>query len=64
MDDNSEFGCIISACRHLLVNNFQNSHVEFNRRQVNQIANKLAQAALFNHNSHVLDDVPRVFGIF
>jgi ribonuclease HI len=30
--DNSEFGCIINACRQLFYDRFQNSHVEFNRR--------------------------------
>jgi len=28
--DNSEFGCIIDACRLLFQNRFQNSHIEFN----------------------------------
>ncbi len=44
-DDNSEFGCIIYTCRRLLQNRFQNSHVEFNRRQVNGVTHKLALAA-------------------
>jgi hypothetical protein len=52
----SEFGCIISVCRRLLVNSFQNSYVEFNRRQMNEVAYELAQAAPFN--PHVIDDVP------
>jgi len=55
--DNSEFGCIISACRKLLINSFRNSHVEFNRRQMNEIAHELVQATPFNLISHVLDDV-------
>ena len=42
VDDNSEFDCIIDACRRLLRNSFQNSHVEFNRRQVNGVAHELA----------------------
>jgi ribonuclease HI len=58
IDDNNEFGCIISSCRQLLHNNFQNSHVEFNRRQTNEVTHELAHAAPFNLNSHVLDDIP------
>jgi len=38
IEDNSEYGCIISACKHLFQNNFQNSYVEFNRRQANETA--------------------------
>ena len=44
--DRSEFGCIITACKQLLEDRFQNSHVEFNRRQANRVAHELAQAAL------------------
>jgi hypothetical protein len=58
IDDNSEYGCIISACRQLLINSFQNSLVEFNRRQVNEIVHEIAHAAPFNPSYHVLDDVP------
>ena len=35
--DSSELGCIIQACRQLFGCNLQNSHVEFNRRQVNGV---------------------------
>jgi len=42
LDDNSKFGCIITACKQLLVDRFQNSHVEFNRRQANRVAHELA----------------------
>ena len=58
LDDSSEFGCIITACKQLLVDRFQNSHVEFNRRQANRVAHELAQATLSNPNPHVIDDVP------
>jgi ribonuclease HI len=34
--DDSKFGCIITACRQLFQDSFQNSHVEFNRRQANR----------------------------
>jgi len=58
IDDSSEFGCIITTCKQLLVDRFQNSHVEFSRRQTNRVAHELAQAALSNLNPHVIDDVP------
>lgn len=45
VNDNSEFGCIIYACRQLFHNRFQNSHVEFNRRQANEVARELARVA-------------------
>jgi ribonuclease HI len=32
VDDDSKLGCIITACRQLFQDSFQNSHVEFNRR--------------------------------
>jgi len=37
VDDDSEFGCIIFACKELLLNRFQNFHVEFNRRHTNEV---------------------------
>jgi len=58
LDDSSEFGCIITACKQLLQNRFQNFHVEFNRRQANRVAHELAQAALSNPSPHIIDDVP------
>jgi len=58
IDDSSEFGCIISACKQLLVDRFQKSHVEFNRRQANGVAHKLAQTSLSNPSPHIIDDVP------
>jgi len=58
LDDSSEFGCIITACKQLLVDRFQNSHVEFSRRQENKVAHELAQAALSNPSPQVIDDVP------
>jgi len=57
LDDSSEFGCIITACKQLLVDKFQNSHVEFNRRQANRVTHELAQAALSNPNPHIINDV-------
>ena len=45
LDDSSEFGCIITACKQLLEDRFQNSHVEFNMRQ----ANSSSRVSLGNH---------------
>ena len=56
--DHSEFNCIISACRQLFIDSFQNSYVEFNRRQANGVAHELAQVAPSHASSHVYDDVP------
>ena len=42
----------------MLVDKFQKSHVEFNRRQANRVAHKLAQTALSNPSPHIIDDVP------
>ena len=58
LGDSSELGCIIQACRYLFDCNFQNSHVEFNRRQVNGVAYELARLALSHASSHIYDDVP------
>jgi len=53
-----EFGCIIIiACKQLLENRFQNSHVEFNKRQANRVAHELAQAALSNCSPRIIDNV-------
>jgi len=56
VDENSEFGGIISACRRLLLNNFHNSRVEFNKRQVNEVAHELAQTTPLNPSSLIIDD--------
>jgi len=58
VEDDSEFGCIMHACRQLFENSFQNSHVEFNRRQANEVTHELARVAPYNANSHVYDNVP------
>jgi len=56
--DSSELGCIMQACRQLFDCNFQNSHVEFNRRKANGVAHKLVTVAPCHASSHVYDDVP------
>jgi len=58
LDGSSEFGFIITACKQLPVDRFQNSHVEFSRRQANRVAHELAQVALSNPSPHVINDVP------
>ena len=58
LDDSSEFECIITACKQLLEDRFQNSHVEFNRRQANRVAHELTQATLSNPSPHIIDEVP------
>ena len=57
LDDSSEFGCIINACKHLLENRFQNSHVEFNMKQANRVAHELAHVASYNVGCHTYYDV-------
>jgi len=59
--DISEFGCIISACRRLLENSFQNFHVEFNRRQVNRIVHQLAHTRPLDPSPYIIDDAPSYF---
>jgi hypothetical protein len=58
VEDSSDLGCIIHACKHLFVNSFQNSHVEFNRRQAIGVARELGKAAPSHASSHVYNDVP------
>jgi len=58
LGDSSELGCIIQACRQLFDCIFQNSHVEFNRRQANGVAHELSRVAPSHASSHVYDDVP------
>jgi hypothetical protein len=59
VEDDSEFGCTMYACKQLFENSFQNwSHVEFNRRQVNEISHALVSVAPSNASSHVYDVAP------
>jgi len=46
--DATEFGNIISYCKSLCINFYENSSVEFIRRQANEAAHKLAKAALLS----------------
>jgi len=38
--------------------NFQNSHVEFNRRQANEVAHELVKVDPSHASSHIYDDTP------
>jgi len=58
IEDNSEFRCIITACKNLFHNRYQNSHVEFNRRQVNGVAHELAKVTPGHAISHIYSNVP------
>jgi len=42
----------------LFENSLQNSYVEFNRRQTNEIAHKLAQVTPCHDSSHICYDLP------
>jgi len=57
VDDDSELCCIITACRQLFQDSFQNSHVEFNRRQANRVAHELSKASPSDPSPTIYDDV-------
>jgi hypothetical protein len=59
-NDNNDFGSIICHCKHLLRDSFNNSTLEFSRRQANGIANELAQGAPSEASSQLFIDVPPV----
>ena len=64
VDDSSEFRCTIGACKQLLEDRFQNSHIEFIRRQTNMVAHELAQAVLLILAPILLMMYLHVFDIF
>jgi len=53
----SEFGAILEECKRCRNVYFENSTVEFNRRQVNEVAHTLARKALFLASPQVFNDV-------
>jgi len=57
VDADSELGCIITAYRQIFQDSFQNSHVEFNRRQANGVAHELARVAPYDPSPTTYDDV-------
>jgi hypothetical protein len=58
--DISEFGQVMADARRLFSSSFTNSRVEFNRRQVNEVAHVLARVAPFSSSFTIYIDVPIV----
>ena len=56
--DVTEFGSIMDNSIQFCRNNLTNSHVEFIRRQANEVAHSLAKAAIFSTSFHVFDEIP------
>ncbi|WJX95855.1 hypothetical protein P8452_77124 [Trifolium repens] len=56
--DATEFGDIIKNCKSCLSHFYNDSSVEFIRRQANEVAHNLAKVALFSASSQVLVDIP------
>jgi len=56
--DVTEFGSIMDSSIHLCSTYLPNSHVEFIRRQANEVAHALAKAATSSTSFHVFDDIP------
>lgn len=57
-NDVSEFGAILEECKRCCNLYFENSKVEFSRRQANEVAHTLAREALFLASPHVFNDIP------
>jgi hypothetical protein len=56
--DITKFGQLMFATRGLFTSSFTNSRVEFNMRQVNEVAHMLAQVAPFSASLTISIDVP------
>jgi len=56
IDDVTDFGCIMYDRKELFQNNFQNSHVELSRKQVNVVTHELTNVILCNDRSHLYRD--------
>jgi len=54
----SEFGAILEECKRCCNLYFENSKVEFSRRQANEVAQSLAREALFLVAPHVFNNAP------
>ncbi|CAJ2663088.1 unnamed protein product [Trifolium pratense] len=54
----TEFGDVLNECIRRFKSYFENSRVEFNRRQANEVAHALARVAPSIARSHVFIDVP------
>jgi len=56
--DVTKFGSIMDSSIQLCSTYLTNSHVEFIRRQANEVAHALAKAATSSTSFHVFDDIP------
>ncbi|XP_039687037.1 uncharacterized protein [Medicago truncatula] len=54
----TEYGNIIDNCKTLSRQFYENSRVEFVRRQANEVAHSLAKAALSSASSQILVEIP------
>jgi nitroreductase len=56
--DDTELGDIISHCRRLFSSCYNNSSVEFIRRQANEVAHRLAKTASYIASPQIIVDIP------
>ncbi|KAK2415192.1 putative mitochondrial protein [Trifolium repens] len=56
--DATEFGDIITRCKSLFSQFYNNSRVEFVRRQANEVAHSLTKAATYLASPQILVDIP------
>jgi ribonuclease HI len=56
--DVTEFGSIMDSSRHFCNTHITNSHVEFIRRQANEVAHTLARVASSSTGFQIFDDIP------
>ncbi|XP_045791667.1 uncharacterized protein LOC123886391 [Trifolium pratense] len=56
--DDTELGDIISHCRQLFFNFYNNSSVKFIRRQANKVAHRLAKAGSYIVSPQIMVDIP------
>ena len=56
--DDVELDSILAKCIVNLFDIYNNSCVEFSKREANVVAHNLAKAAIDNNNSHLYFDIP------
>ena len=61
--DITEFGVIMDSNRHYCSLYLPNSHVEFSRRQPNEVVHELAKTTLSESSFRIFDYVPNVLTI-
>jgi hypothetical protein len=54
-NDITEFGAIVEECRRICNLHFENSRVEFTRRQANEVAHTLAREDTFLASPHTFN---------